>query len=156
MNLAQPLGHRDLLIAEREAILANVSAAHRRRIVGDRKPLDAPQPIFHATVYLRGRYIPKPLSDIIELAAEVGGMQFMDICNRGRKREIAHARSAVSNLAEEFVRSLSAQSVDAALNQGDGLCAWYRERHRDRLEAYEDYLVLHETCRAVLLRKGAP
>lgn len=156
MNLAQPIGHRDLLIAEREAILANVSAAHRRRIVGDRKPLDAPQPIFHATVYLRGRYIPKPLSDIIELVSDVSGLRFIDICNASRKREIAHARSAVSNLAEEFVRFLSAQSVDAALNQGDGLCAWYRERHRDRLEAYEDYLVLHETCRAVLLRKGAP
>lgn len=154
MNLAQPIGHRDLLIAEREAILANVSAAHRRRIVGDRTPVDAPRPISHATVYLRGRYVVKAMANLIELVAEVAGLRFTDICNPSRKREVAHARSAVSNLAEEFVPHMSAQSVDAALNQGDGLCAWYRERHRDRLEAYEDYLVLHEACRAVMLRRG--
>lgn len=47
MSLAQPIGHRDALIAEREAILANVAPRHRRRILGVKR-LPILPPITHA------------------------------------------------------------------------------------------------------------
>lgn len=47
MSLAQPIGHRDALIAEREAILANVAPRHRRRILGIKRPPILP-PVTHA------------------------------------------------------------------------------------------------------------
>lgn len=47
MSLAQPIGHRDALIAEREAILANVAPRHRRRLLGVKR-LPILPPITHA------------------------------------------------------------------------------------------------------------
>lgn len=47
MSLAQPIGHRDALIAERKAILANVAPRHRWRILGVKRRAILP-PVTHA------------------------------------------------------------------------------------------------------------
>lgn len=47
MSLAQPIGHLDAIVAEREAILANVAPRHRRRLLGVKR-LPILPPVTHA------------------------------------------------------------------------------------------------------------
>lgn len=139
-----------LKIGEYERIKA------RRAYVDRLKPgrkTGKPQPLKMKPIFPRGRYVPASITEIITLVSKVGGLSFFAIVGEGHKRDVVHARFAIANLTEEFAPKFSCRAVEDAMNRGDGLCAWYRERHRDRMELYPEYISLYEDCRTVLLRK---
>lgn len=136
------------------AALAAANPAQRERILGPRAkkvPLAVkPRPVFE-----RGRYIPPSITEIITVVARIAELPVEAVLGESHRRAVVHARFAIANLAEEFAAGLSCRAVEDAMNRGDGLCAWYRERHRDRLEAFPDYMDLHAKCWSVLRAKSA-
>lgn len=122
---------------------------------------EAPAPRRDAPVLLpiydgRGRYISPTLTRLIALVARHSDVSPESVRGAGRVHRLVNARYCIANLAEEFASRLSARAVDDGMLRGEGLCIYYRARHRDRLEFYPDYLALHERCLAELLGRGSP
>lgn len=126
VNLAQPLGYRDELISKRNAILANVSPAHRWRILGVRRrsflppvahviTVDCSKPLerkVEAIVVKRpvavkvNPFIPLAVTpetprlcrQILRAVAEAWGITVYDLCSPRRLRKFAWPRFAAMAL----------------------------------------------------------
>lgn len=143
------------LIDKRDRVLARNPHAHAR-IMGNAGPKprlpSVPAPILVVRpTFERGRYVSPTIARLIELVGRHSDVSPESIRGAGRVHRLVNARYCIANLAEEFAPRLSARAVDDNMLRGEGLCLYYRARHRDRLEMYEDYIALYERCRAELL-----
>lgn len=149
------------LLERRERILRANPQAHAR-IMGVPAPppakITAPpaSAVIRRPLFERGSFISPTMARIIELVARHSDVSPESIKGDSRVHRLVNARYCIANLAEEFAPRLSARSVDSNMRRGDGICVYYRARHRDRLEMYEDYLAIWERCRAELLEAGRP
>lgn len=150
----EPLGIVHALQAKaRAAAFANPRA--HRKIMGEDRPKQRRAPK-SKPLFARGRYVAPSATDIIALVARVACVPVSAICGDARHRPIVDARFAIANLSEEFAAQLSAAMVENAMNRGDGIVDYYRERHVDRLALHPEYLALYEGCRAAMLEKHQP
>lgn len=155
MSASAPIGIAADLKARRDAIVAANPQAAKRILGADAAKTADLRKAIPKPVFPRGRYIPPSIGDIITIVARVSGIQAAAILGEAHTRALVHARFAIANLTEEFAPRVSPRAVEDAMNRGDGLCKWYRERHRDRLELYPEYLRLHADCVAVMRAKSA-
>lgn len=133
--------------------LGIVAEAIRRRIELQARlaKRPAPQPIVFNPIFENGRYIPRSLKDLIGLVATHSGLTREAICGNSHRRKLVDARSCIANLAEEFAPHQSMRAVEDAMLRGAGLCAWYRDRHSDRIAQFPEYAALYERCRSYLV-----
>jgi hypothetical protein len=144
------------LINKRDRVLAANPQAHEKIMGFDAyvKP-SAPRPTPAKPTFEMGRYISPRLTRLIELIARHADVSPEAIRGDGRKHRLVNARYCIANIAEEFAPRLSARAIDDGMLRGEGMTLYYRMRHRDRIEMYEDYLALYDRCRAELL-SGVP
>ncbi|MBS0219164.1 MAG: hypothetical protein JSR91_00330 [Proteobacteria bacterium] len=143
------------LVDRRERIIAantpRMSGAALARIA-PRKAVATRQAVKAHAVYEKGRYIPPLITRLMALVAHHASVSVEAITGFSRRRTLIDARFCIANLAEEFAPRLSDRAIDDAMLRGVGCCAWYRNRHRDRLERYPSYRRLHAACRAELAK----
>lgn len=162
------------IVDGRRAFAEAVAAAnprHARRILGkrtvDRAVLTAPIVLAGSERKagrpraarpmepLRSKPAAPTLGELVTVVAKTAGIPAAAILGADRQSYLNDARYAVVNLAEEFAPLVSERRVGAAINRCESVCRYYRERHRDRLELYPEYLALYEDCRAVLCKGAA-
>jgi hypothetical protein len=148
------------LIARRDRVIAANPHAHDR-IMGQAPkfspaPVPSVRPATIRPMFERGRYVSPALTRLTALVARLASLSPEAIRGEGRKVMLVHARFCIANLAEEFAPRLSCGSIDNGMLRGQGMTAWHRARHRDRIEMFPNsYGDLYERCRAELLA-GAP
>jgi hypothetical protein len=149
-------GHYLYLRERTQRVLAanvgRLSESARQKIGVDKpEPVSQPRPALAVKpLFAKGRYVPASMDRIIAVVARLGYLNPAAIYGSGKRQHLVNARFAIANLAEEFAPHQSDRAVDDAMLRGVGCTSWYRERHRDRLEAYPDYAALYQRCHAEL------
>ena len=150
-NQPEPDSHYHWLKArERGVIAANPHL--EAKITGQKpKPGKPAKPIKLRPIFPQGRFLPRSLSDLIDVVCGQMDLHPEAIRGNGRTRRLVDARSCVAVLAARFAPRNSAQAVDDALLRGSGCCIWYRDRHTTRCKTFPEYAALFDRCLAAVL-----
>lgn len=150
--LAELLSRRERILRANPQAYAKITGrALPRGLVPPPRPRRPVLPVLE-----HGRYVSPTIVRLIDLVARHSDISVNAIRGYGRATRLVNARYCIANLAEEFVPRVAARMVDDFMLRGEGLCLYYRARHRDRLEMYEDYLALYDRCRDELVEGRRP